>query len=437
MPINIDLSGLFDSEDRAYRRQLENQRLQQQIMLAHADQVLQENAAKRAEQERQATLADAETKAFNARVAEGMPAEDAIKITKAVYRAHGLDASPSVKPVDPNKGGGYEYSGFFPGQQESFSHDPVKERQRLAANQAAAIAATQGHDIEAQGLMPRMEQRVLQSPGGQQAMGDFGEQAGLAAGSGMASPIHPMAIGGLGAIAGIPAQPERQNLAPSDGITAVAQQAAMMGDAQTLAYLRAIAQQRSLYGQKNMVEETRQGGMTKRGAAKNEAMLEAAEIRAETARRLAELRARLSGGGGKVDARDLQFLTIQGAQIRNDASDFAAQKRELDTQLSIASRRDIFGKEADPEQAKIIRAKMDAVEQSRKDSMAPLIDNYNQVNDMVAKRRGLKTSPRGGKVPPPAVPVPGVTAAAPAGAPATITPADVAAEIARRKAAKK
>jgi hypothetical protein len=281
-----------------------------------AAQIIAEKERAAKERERQATLAQTTMRETMDDIANGTPAEAAVARAKAIYKAHGIEASPSIRARDPNhpSGGGYEFNGFLPGQEEAIVADPRKLRQERAANRAAAIAATQGLDPEAEGLMASEQQRALQGPQGQQYMRDQGGILGMAAGSmaggapGMLFPSFDASAGAAGGSAAATSQGAGQALAPSDSLTAVAQQADLMGDHETLAYLRGIAQMRPKLENAQELQRLKNAGTM---AVAKERRASSLEV---TLKRLEKKRA----GGGGVGLRDIETLRKDYAEHKNE-----------------------------------------------------------------------------------------------------------------------
>lgn len=316
----MSLVDLF-AQGMEHEDRLRQQRYQNELLHFEMQQKERERQADLAQRTMQETMAD---------IANGTPADAAVARAKALYKAHGIDASPSIKPRDPNhpEGGGYEFHGFLPNQDEPIIADPRAQRQRAAAIRAAGVATVMGENPEAQGLLPPIQERALQTPQGQAFMGRMGGIAGQAAAgmAGMApgvllaggpngprtiqeasAPVAGGQLAGLAAIAGMGAGAvggsqvqaagmAGQELAPDDAVTAVAHQAALAGDEETLKLMQRRAEALGRYSSAKTIQELKNAG-TKA----------VADTRAKSALEiwLEKAKAKLAGGGGGPSAKDV------------------------------------------------------------------------------------------------------------------------------------
>ena len=378
--------------------ELERQRLRMEM----ANAALNEREKNREAQAKLAELSSNVAKAAQDRLANGEPREAVEAWAKSMHKAYGTGLTPKLVNGDDNMGGGYEFHGFMPGQEEPWKANPRKERQALAANRAAAIVAAEGGDPAAQGLLASAPQRALQTPEGQRVMGELGGSAWQSA----LGVMGGQPLGGMMAIA----TPQGQPTAPDDPSAAVAQQAALMGDDATLAFLQKQAQQNALYGNKMRMEAMRQQGLSERSSLAASVKLSLRGAAAKRAR------------GEKLDPAEVALVESARKSAEDVADEYKGRVARKDAELAIALKPGGLTNTVSPEQqaeAARIRAEIAGLKTEFEAKVEPYQANYDALLGNVAKKKGVTVAPTAKRGKAKAAPVEGgkTGAAAPAATP--------------------
>jgi hypothetical protein len=106
---------------------LQMRRMQQQRMLDEAEQALQEKKQQESRQDELAKLSSNIADTASRRLATGEPREAVEAWAKSMHKAYGTGLTPKLANLDDNLGGGYEFHGFMPGQEEPWKANPRRQ----------------------------------------------------------------------------------------------------------------------------------------------------------------------------------------------------------------------------------------------------------------------------------------------------------------------